>query len=105
MGIQVCSFAQSLIILIRVVHGGQDSGFCMKIYQPNLNSADKTSVGALALISTACTSKGKQLTLENHLPQPPIRGTHKYNCFQATDAQMSTLIFSCLQSPRSTHHP
>lgn len=44
--------------------------FCEKINPQNFNSMDKSLMRALDVISLACKGRGKQLTLENHLPEP-----------------------------------
>lgn len=46
--------------------------FCKNINPLNFNSRDKSLMRALVVISSACKGKGKQLTLENHLPEPAL---------------------------------
>lgn len=46
--------------------------FCKNINPLNFNSMDKSLMRALVVISSACKGSGKQLTLENHLPEPAL---------------------------------
>lgn len=46
--------------------------FCRKINLQNFNSVDKSLMRTLVVISSACKGRGKQLTLENHLPEPAL---------------------------------
>lgn len=50
---------------------------CKKINPDDFNSVDKSLMRALVVISSASKGRGKQLTLENHLPGPASDYAHE----------------------------